>query len=208
MRVDVVGERVDGILVGGVPLHRDLDRALVALALEVDDPLVHRVLRGVHVLDEVADPALVVELDRRALGALVDELDAQPARQEGRLAQALRQRVRCEVDLLEDLLVGQEADRRAGAVSRPDLLHVVLRLAALELLAVDRAVHVHVGDQPFGKRVHDRDSDAVQAAGNLVAVAAELAAGVQLRQHDCQRRQAGALDDADGNAAAFVDDGD
>ena len=65
VRVDVVGERVDGVLVGRVPLHRDLDRALVALALEVDDPLVHRVLRGVHVLDEVADPALVVELDRR-----------------------------------------------------------------------------------------------------------------------------------------------
>ena len=37
VRVDVVGEREDRLLVGGVPLHRDLDGALVALALEEDD---------------------------------------------------------------------------------------------------------------------------------------------------------------------------
>ena len=37
VRVDVVREREDGLDVRGVPLHRDLDRALVVLALEVDD---------------------------------------------------------------------------------------------------------------------------------------------------------------------------
>ena len=35
----------------------------------------------------------------------------------------------------------------------------------------------------------DRDADAVEPARNLVAVAAELAAGVQLREHDRQRGQ-------------------
>ena len=50
VRVDVVGEREHRLLVGGVPLHRDLDRALVALALEEDDLLLDRVL----VLVEVA----------------------------------------------------------------------------------------------------------------------------------------------------------
>ena len=79
MRVDVVGEREDRLLVGGVPLHRDLDGALLVLALEVDDVLVDRLLRLVDVGDEVLDPALVVELDRLAVGALVDELDAQAA---------------------------------------------------------------------------------------------------------------------------------
>ena len=42
VRVDVVGEREDRLLVGGVPLHRDLDGALVALALEEDDLLLDR----------------------------------------------------------------------------------------------------------------------------------------------------------------------
>src|SRR5207237_1438398 len=36
-RVDVVGERKHRLLIGGVPLHRDLERALLALALERDD---------------------------------------------------------------------------------------------------------------------------------------------------------------------------
>ena len=61
-RVDVVGEREDRLLVGGVPLHRDLDRALLALTLERDDLLSDRLLVPVQVLDEVDDPALVAEL--------------------------------------------------------------------------------------------------------------------------------------------------
>ena len=44
VRVDVVREREDGLLVGGVPLQRDLDRALVGLAGEEDDLLLDRVL--------------------------------------------------------------------------------------------------------------------------------------------------------------------
>ncbi len=39
VRVDVVGEREDRLLVGAVPLHGDLDVALVGLALEEDDLL-------------------------------------------------------------------------------------------------------------------------------------------------------------------------
>ena len=44
VRVDVVGEREDRLLVGAVPLHGDLDVALVGLALEEDDLLAERSL--------------------------------------------------------------------------------------------------------------------------------------------------------------------
>ena len=67
--------------------------------------LVDRVLRLVHVVDEVPDPALVVEIDGLAVGALVDEADAKAARQERSLAEALQQRVGGELELLEDLRV-------------------------------------------------------------------------------------------------------
>src|SRR5439155_9767701 len=80
VRVDVVGEGVDRVLVRRVPLHRDLDRALLALALEVGDPLVNRILGRVDVRDEVPDPALIVELDALAAGALVGQADPQPPR--------------------------------------------------------------------------------------------------------------------------------
>ena len=46
---------------GGRPLHRDLDLVLLGLGLEVDDPLVDRFPRRVEVLDEVDDPAGVLE---------------------------------------------------------------------------------------------------------------------------------------------------
>ena len=61
--VDVVGEGVDGLAVGGGPLQGDLERPLGALDLEGDDVAVQRVARLVEVADEVADAALVVVLD-------------------------------------------------------------------------------------------------------------------------------------------------
>ena len=74
--------------------------------------------------DEVLDPALIAELGPCAGAALVDEHDAQAAREEGGLAQALLERVHREVDGLEDLRVRVKGDRRAGrgrpsAVPRP-----------------------------------------------------------------------------------------
>ena len=56
------------------------------------------------------------------------------------------------------------------------------------------------------ERVHDRHADAVQAAGDLVALAAELAAGVEHREHDLGRRLVGVLGvRVDRDAAAVVD---
>ena len=83
----------------------------------------------------------------------------------------------------------------------------VVRLAARELLAVDLPVAAHLGDEPLGERVDDRDADAVQAAGDLVAVAAELAAGVELRQDDRERGQALLRDHVDRDARAGVANG-
>ena len=117
--VDVVGEREDGLLVGAVPLHRDLDGALVGLALEEDDLLVDRLLVLVEVADEVLDAALVVELGPVAARALVGQRDPQAAREEGRLAQALLEDREVEVERLEDLGVGQEADGGAGLAWSP-----------------------------------------------------------------------------------------
>ena len=206
--VDVVREGEDRLDVRGVPLHRDLDVALVVLALEVDDVLVHRVLRLVDERDEVLDAALVVELLRRPGRPLVAQHDPERAREEGRLAQVLREGRGGELRLLEDLAVGQELDRRAVALGRADGLHVALRDAAGELLPVEHPVAAHLGDEPLGERVDDRDADAVEAARDLVAVAAELAAGVKLREHDRERGQALILDHVDRDAGALVDDGD
>ena len=59
--------------------------------------------------------------------------------------------------------------------------------------------------EPFGQRVDDRDADAVQAAGHLVAGAAELAAGVQHGEHDLGGRLVVLRHDAHRDAAPVVD---
>jgi hypothetical protein len=65
------------------------------------------------VADEVLDPALVLEGDAVGLTALVNQLDLQAAGEEGGLAQPLDQGREVELDLFEDLAVGQEGDRGA-----------------------------------------------------------------------------------------------
>ena len=208
--VDVVGEREHRLLVGGVPLHRDLDRAVLGLVLEEDGLAVQGVLVLVQVLDEVDDPALVEEGVALAGAALVDELDLQAAGQERGLAHPLGERLVVELERLEDLVVGKEGDRRPGALELLAALQVALRLAALVVLGPLVAVAAHLEVEALGERVDDRDADPVQAAGDLVAaaLAAELAAGVQGGQHDLGRRALLLRVLVDRDPAAVVGDGD
>ena len=148
-----------------------------------------------------------------ALAALVDDRDPQAAREERGLAQALFERVEVELERLEDVGVGQEGDGRAGRravgqLRRPRCSSVCGRPARV-LLREHVAVAADLDEQLLGQRVDDRHADAVQAAGDLVAAAvAELAAGVQHRQHDLDGRAALLLHDRDRDAAAVVDDRD
>ena len=94
-----------------------------------------------------------------------------------------------------------------ASVASP-LVEIGLRLAALVVLGPDRAVAADLKVELLGERVDDRDADAVQAAGDLVAAAvAELAAGVQGGQHDLGRGPLLFFQFVDRDAAAVVDDG-
>ena len=210
-RVDVVGEGEDRLVVGRVPLQRHLDRTIVSLVLEEDDAGMDGVLLAVDVGDEVADAALVVEDDALALGALVVQFDAQAFGEEGRLAQALRQDPVVVVDVLEDVGVGHEGHR--GACGGPLLELLVLlepgdRDAALIALAPVVPLDVDVELEPLREGVDDRDADAVQAARDLVAGPAELAAGVKHGKHHLGRRLPVLLHDPHGDTAAVVDHSD
>jgi hypothetical protein len=88
--------------------------------------------------------------------------------------------------------IGPEGDR--GAAGAPaarggaDVGQLALRLAALRvLLLVALAQLVDLDEQALAERVDHADAHAVEATGDLVAVAAELAAGVQHGEHDLGR---------------------
>src|SRR5690606_35112040 len=114
-----------------------------------------------------------------------------------------------ELDGLEDRVVRPERDRGAGAAPGgvADDLELRLRLAAVgELHAVALAVAVQVDDEAAGQGVHDGHAHAVEAAGDLVALPAELAAAVELREGDLHAGQLLLLVDVGGDAAPVVDD--
>ena len=120
--VDRVGEGVDALGVGRVPLHRDLDRHACSrvLGLEADDRLVDRVLGGVEVLDEVHEAAGVVEgalLDLGATGRrrrrLVDDRSTRSSRSDdGQALVEERHLLQPAADRLEVVVGGLEDRRR------------------------------------------------------------------------------------------------
>ena len=123
------------------------------------------------------------------LGALVGELDLDAGIQEGQLPQALGEDLVLEfAGRQEDLGVGLERDLRAGLSGVADHHHLLRRLSLGEAHLVDLAAAPHLGLEPLRNGVHALGADAVQAAGDLVGPLAELAARVEVGEHELEGR--------------------
>ncbi len=205
-RCNVVRERMDALVVARVPLHRDVDLGVVALVLERGNPLEQRLLGGVEVLDEVDDSARVLEhLLERGVGSIIAEADLEPGVEERHLPEALDQGLRSEAGVLEDRGVRPEGDDRARALRGRLLDELARRGAAVgERHLPAPAVAVDLELEPGRERVHDRDADAVQPAGDLVPLTSELAAGVQRREHELRSRLLGLRMVVDRDPSAVV----
>ena len=154
--------------------------------------------------------------------AAVDQLDTHAVVKEAQLADTLGEDVVVVFDGAEDFLVGQilhagaalvgvaQELERAGFDAVDDFDDAVDGVAAVELHGVFFAVARDGELEPLGERVDARDAHAVQAAGNLVAVLVELAAGVEHAHDDLGRGAFGLVLvvhlDADRDAAAVVGD--
>src|ERR1041384_8707000 len=97
-------------------------------------------------------------------------------------------------------------ERGLGAVAlarlrRSGLPEGIERDAARVLLVIDLAAAPDLELEPVAERVDRRHADAAQAARDLVALAAKLAAGVQHRHHDLGGGLAFGRHDVDRDAA-------
>jgi YidC/Oxa1 family membrane protein insertase len=202
---DVVGEADDVLLVGVVPLHRHIHADAFLFPLGAEDVGVQHGLRAIHVLDEALHAAGEGEILLLA-DALIDHNDAHAVVQKGQLAQPAREDVVVEVHVAEYLARGEEMHFRAAFLARARHAQRRRGHAVGELQLMHLAVAPDGQPQPAGERVHDRDAHAVQAAGHLVGIRVELAAGVQLGHHDLGRRalELVVLFDAGRDAAAVV----
>ena len=141
--------------------------------------------------------------------ALIAQHDGHAGVQEREFAQpAFQQRV-VEFGLGEGARAGLERHLgAAAAIGGADDFQRSVRLAVLEADAVLLAVAPDADLHPFRQRVHHRGADAVQAAGHLVGVLVELAAGVQAGQHDLGRGDAFLDVHVGRNASAIIAHGD
>ena len=188
-RVDAIGEGEERLAVAVVVLDRHLDVGLLDLLLDMHWLRHHDVAVLVQVPHEGLEAA--VEVERHLLLAalaLIHQRERQPAIEVRHLADALRECLELEVASLHDREVRLEDRRRARADRWTHRLHRRDRHTAAILLHIQLIVAPHLDTRILGERVHRRDADAMQAAGPLlVAVATELAAGVQRRHHDLKR---------------------
>src|SRR5262249_44902232 len=142
--------------------------------LDIDRPVVERLLVPVDVTDERLDATLEVE-GALSIDSLVDERDPDALRQVRGLPEALADRLERVLDRLEHRRVGHEVRGRATPRAlRPDLAHGRLGLAALVLLHPDVALAGRLDAHRRGQRVDDAHADTMEAARDLVAAAAEL----------------------------------
>ena len=225
-RGDAVGEAVQTVGVeAGVPLERDLDLVWVVVdglgAREVPDGLEQGLFGRVHMGDEIHDPAVVLEAEPPigvvgldgCIGTLIANTDLETAVEERHHLKTFLQGLKAVVGLVEDRTVGPEPNRGAGARRAVGVSRCVAGdgEAILEFTTIAErhrmafAVAVNLDLDPCRERVDHRDTHPVEAAGHLVPIAAELAAGVQDGEHNLGSGEVfvlGVLSDRD--AAAIV----
>ena len=208
-RMDIVGEGHQRLVVAVVILDGDLRRAVALGAGEIDDLLVERGLVPVDVGNELPDAALIAH----GLGLLsarpgVADSDPQTGVQERLLPHTGVQRLIVVLQRVEHLRVRLKGHGGAGMVRLTDDLHLLGDIAPGEFHLIDFAVLVYLHRQPLAQSVHHGRAHAVQAAGDLIASAAELAAGVQHGEHHLQGGPARLGLNIHGNTTAVIGDGD
>ena len=204
---DRVGEAEDLVVVAVGVLHHAIHEHLVLLPADDDGLGMEHLLGAPKLLDELLD-AVLVEEGLGLLVALVREDDLDARVQEGQLAQAVGEHVELELGRDgEDGRVGLEGDQRAGALGLADDGQLLRGHAARELHRVDLAVARDLDLEPVRERIDALGADAVQAAGVLVGALAELAARVQVGQHQLHRRHVPLRMHVHRDAAPVVADG-
>ena len=207
--VDVVGEGEDGLVVAVMVLKGDFRHAVVLGSGHVDDLGVDGILAAVEVGDELPDAAGVAHgLLHRLLPPAVRDADLEPGVEEGLLPHAGAEDLVVIDRVLEHLRVRLEGDLRAVTLRDADDGHLLGDLASGKLHLVDLPVLEDLHLQPLAEGVDNRRAHAVEAAGDLVAPAAELSAGMENGIDHLQGGPSRLGLDVHGDAAAVVRHGD
>ncbi len=207
---DVVGEEQHVLVVAVVPPQCHLDDDLLALTADHDRLADQRLLGAVEIAHEGRRTALIHHLLAPDIGvARVRQHDLGARVQEGELAQAVLERCEVELGLREGL--GARQERHLGAALALGVADDAQRRHRHTVAELDQVLLAFAPDaalEPARQGIDHRHADAVQASRHLVGVLIELAAGMQLGEHDLGSRALGIVVvvglDAGGDAAPVV----
>ena len=202
----VVGKGDNDLVVAVVVLERDLRHGVLPGPGHIDDAVVDGGLVAVDVGDKLPDAALIAHgLGDHFLPPPVGNGDGQAGVEEGLLPHpGVKGLVIVFRGLGEHLRVGLKDHLRTGAVGLPHHLHGLGHLAPGKLHLVDLPVLMDPDLQPLAQGVDHRGAHPVKTAGDLIAPAAELAAGMEDGKDHLQGGFACLLLDVHGDAPAIV----
>ncbi len=190
---NVVGEAVDILLEGVIPLHGHFyGNPVFAFAVEVEHP-VDRRLVGVQMLNKGSQATFVFK-DFFLARAFVGQTDSHTTVQKGQLAKALGENVVMEFDVGKGFRRRNEVHLGAGGIGFTNRRKRRVGNTVSVSLLVDLVVATDSEGKGRGKCVHYRNTNAVQTTRHFVGVIVEFTTGVQ-HGHDNFRG---------GNAFLFV----
>ena len=212
-RIDIVREAEHRLRIPVVVLQPDLHGHAAALGFHVNRLIVQHLFAAIQMLDELRDAAVVFEV--RVLGlarlrvgrALVSQRDQQSLVKEREFAQALSQGVVVIFCRSKNAAIGEEVDFGPAPLGRARLLHPAGGFALGIGLLPGCTIAPNFQLQFLAQRVHARDANAVQSAGNLISGRIEFSPGVQSRHHYLRRGNFFAIDIhiINRNAAPVID---
>ena len=204
---DVVGEGYDRLVVVVVILQGHLHGGVVLHAPHVDHVVVDRGLVVVEPGDVLPNTALVAHgVGRFTSLPPVKGADFQPGVQKRLLLHPGVDGIVAVSGNVKHFRVWLEGDHGTCLIGGPNNFHGLGDVAPGEFHLVNLPILVDLNLQPLGKGVDYAGAHAVEAAGNLIAAAAELSAGVEDGKNHLQGGQAGLGLDVHGDATAIVGD--
>ena len=206
---DGIRKRQNLIVVTVIVLQHDIDKHFVTLPGNHDRFRMQHLLVFAQLLYELFDAVFVEKfLLLRRIAALVCQRNFEAGIKEGQFAQAGCQSLELKLGRDgEDRRIRQKRDERSGgflAFDFTDDRKFVGRFALGKSHVIDFAVPRYLYLEPFRKRVRAFCAHAMQAAGIFISALSKFSAGVQICQHQLDRRHFPFGMNIDGNAAAIV----
>ena len=206
--IDIIHEGENAFRIAVIMLECNLNQNAILLAGSIENRIIQRLTAMIQKMYEFLDAALIVEgmLLLHAL-AQIGKVNFQPLCQKSRFAEPLLQHIIIKNGFLKNRIIRQKMHIRPCDLGFAHNSQRLCNIPTGIFLLMNFPIPMHLHHKPFGQRIYNRRTNAVQTAGNLISAAAEFTACMQNRKYHLQRAHAFLVIDINGNAAPVIHNG-